>query len=292
MSLSTMANRILRYCPGIHPDVVKSTINDGYAQLSLMEWNRLNVTRSIYTYPPYSAGKVTIAGDGTVTGVGTAFTSLMVGSQLRAYYSDSFFAITKVDSPTALLVDGWPGLVVGTPIAYYIFTITYPTPIPMKVIFDVTYQTALEKKNQAFFNRRDPERSTTGSPTWWAYAGWKEGGYPLIEIYPVPDQVYPLRLYGKAGGNVLGDSDTPLLDEQLIENLSLLSCYRVKNGMDPKGGWDAKLKEQITFYSELLATARDEDYQLGSHREKVKDYMDTHDEYPSSDSFWASHDIE
>ena len=62
--------------------------------------------------------------------------------------------------------------------------------------------------------------------------------------------------------------------------------------LNPQAGWEARLEVHLPYYTSILNVARDEDYQLGAHRDKVKDYMDVLEEYPSSDSFWASHDVE
>lgn len=292
MTLATIRNNLFRFCPGLNPDIVTSTIQDSYRQLGMMEWNRLNVTRQISTIAPYSTGTVTITTGGTVTGVGTSFTAGMVGRQFRAYYQDSFFEILTVTPSTTLTLRAWPGNVVSSAIPYSIFQTTYSVDSVMKIIFDVVYQTSLTKKSQDFFNRLDPERSTTGSPVWFAYAGFNPLGYPLLEIYPVPSQVYPLRIYGKLGIAALGESDTPYLPEDLIEAHALLSCFRIKEINDPKGGWEQRITGQAEILKGILGLARDEDYILGAHRDKVKDYMSTYEEYPPSDTFWASHDVE
>jgi hypothetical protein len=292
MSLSTMRNNILKFCPGLSPDLINSTLQDSYRQLCLLDWNRLNITRQISTVAPYSTGHITITSGGIVTGSGVTFTSAFVGRQLRCYYSDSFFEILSVPSSSTLTLRGWPGDTLSTPQLYTIFSNIYSVDTSMKVLFDVAYQTSLDKKSQDFFNRRDPERSTTGSPVWWAYAGFNPLGYPLIEVYPVPDQVYPLRIYGKVSASTLANTDTPYLSEDLIEAHALISCFRIKQTMEPKSGWEQRLVVHAEVYKTLFESARDEDFQLGSHRTKVKDYMDNLDLYPASDSFWTQHDVE
>ena len=300
MTLATMRNNILRFCPGLNPDIISSTLQDSYRQLGMLDWNRLNMTRQITTVAPYSTGTITVTAAGVVTGttltlplVSAAFTATMVGRQLRvSAYQDSFFEILTVTPPSTLTLRNWTGETLATPLTYTIFSSIYTVDVAMRVLFDVAYQTSLDKKSQDFFNRRDPERSTTGSPVWWAYAGFNPLGYPLIEVYPVPDQVYPLRIYGKAGVVALVDTDTPYLSEDLLEAHALMSCYRIKQSMEPKAGWETRITTQVTFYSDLLTAARDEDYQLGAHRDKVKDYMDNAEFSPESDSFWAAHDVE
>jgi hypothetical protein len=292
MTLASMQNNILRFCPGLNPDIVASTVQDSYRKLGMMEWNKLFTTRLISTVGPYSTGTITITAGGTVTGSGTTFTSNMVGRQFRSYYQDSFFEILTVTPPSTLTVRGWPGPSLSTVQLYSIFGLTYSSDVAFKEIVSVAYQTDLEQKSQTFFNRRDPERTTTGTPIWWAYAGWNTLGYPLIEVYPVADQVYPLRLYGKLATTTLVGNAAPYLPEDLIEAHALLDCYRIKDAQDPKMGWATKVEMQVEVYKDILQAARDEDYQLVSHRDKVKDYMNNIEDNPPSDSFWAQHDVE
>ena len=292
MSLATMRNNILRFCPGLNPDIISSIIQDSYRQLGLMEWNRLELTRQISTVAPYSTGTVTIDYLGTVTGVGTTFIPEMVGRHMRVHYSDSIFEISSVASATELALRNWTGEVIAAATAFTILKIIYAADTSLSQIFNVAYQTSLDKKSQDFFSRRDPARTTTGSPTWWAFAGYNTGGYPNIEIYPVPDQIYPLRLYGKMAIPTLTDVDTPYLPEDLVESHALISCFRAKQAMDPSGQWGERIREQSPHYAEIFASAKDDDNRLGSHRDKVKDYMDVMELYPASDSFWAAHDIE
>lgn len=293
MSLSTMRNNILKFCPGLLPDIVSSTIQDAYRQLGRLEWNRLRVSRQIYTIPPYTTGTVTIDSLGVVTGVGTTFTSDMVGRWFRIDdYEDSCFEILTYTDISTITLRSWTGETISTATTFSIFKSVYTLDTAMRVVEEVVYQSSLTKKGQDFLNRQDPTRVTTGSPTWWAYDSYNTGGYPNIEIYPVPDAVYPLRVYGVLGTVTLGENDTPYLDEDLIEAKALLDCYRIKARLEPKMGWEDMYVIQRTSYQEMMAIAQDEDYRLEAHKDKVKDYMDTADDYPHSNTFITQHDVE
>lgn len=292
MSLLTLRNNIFRFVPGLSSDIVDSSIQTAYQQLGLLEWNRLDMTRGVNTVAPYSTGYITVSAGGTVTGVGATFSAAMVGRWLRVYYSDAFFEILTVTPPSTLTLRNWPGNVLSTNQSFTIFANIYPVDTAMKVVYSVAYQTDLDKKSQTFFNQRDPSRTTTGTPVWWAYAGFNVSGYPYIEIYPVPNQVYPLRVYGKAAAVALGLNDVPYLPEDLIEARALLDCFRIKQSLFPNEGWEQRVTLQAEFYKGVFEAAVTEDKQLESHREKVKDYMGSYDNYPQSDSFWASHDVE
>ena len=294
MTLSFMKNNILRFVPGMQPDIIESTIQDAYRQLCLKDWNRLKFVSQINTVPLYATGTITIDATGAVTGTGTNFTSSMIGRHLRFQYSDSIFEIVSVADQTHLTVDDWTGLVVTTAAKYTIMKIIYSLDPSVGVIFSVNYDTALTKKSQSYFNRFDPARWTTGTAEWWAYAGVDPltGGH-RIEIYPVPYETEPLRIYGKKRAIPLSDT-TPvysLLNEDLLEAYALVLCYRIMESKNPKQGWAEQLANHMPFYSALLDEAWAEDFELGAHMDRVRDQMSESD-WPQSNDFWAAHDIE
>ena len=292
MTLATMSNNMLRFCPGLNLDLIKSTIQDSYRQLCLKDWNRLKLTRQISTIAPYSTGTVAVAADGIVTGVATVFTVGMVGRQMKVYYSDSFFEIQSFISATSITLKDWPGTVVTAGTTFSIFRVIYPVDSSFKLVWDVVYQIPLKKKSQSYFNKIDPGRASTGSsPTSWALAEMSPTGGVQIEIYPIPTDVIILRVYGKMGGLALADSDTAKLPEDLLEDHALISCYRLKDLKEPGQGWDQKILLQNEVYNGTLADFEEEDFQLGEHGERVKDMMGEVG-YPTDDNFALSHDVE
>lgn len=292
MTLASMKNNLLRFVPGLNPELIESNLQDSYRQLASRDWNRLRLQRQIYTASIYSTGTVSVTTDGVVTGVGTTFTSEMVGSFMKVHYPDSFFEIVSFTSATEIKLKDWAGAVVASGTAYSIFKTIYTLDSTFKLLYEVAYQTTLKKKSQTYFNHLDPTRTGTSStPLYWAYAGTTTAGVMQIEIYPVPSAIVPLRVYGKLAITTLGEADTPNLPEDLIEAHTLLNCYRVKAALKPKEGWEQKMAFQIDFYKELLANFEQEDFMLGDHYDKVKDMMDEVD-FPQDDNFRLSHDVD
>lgn len=288
MSLTTMKNNIQKFVPGLNPTLIESTIQDSYRQLSLMEWNQLNVTRTTHTIPFYSTGMVTITADGTVTPVGAIFDSSFVGRHMRVHYSDSIFEIISYVAPNITLRD-WTGLVITTAETYSIFQIIYSLSSDLKILYDITYNVSLRKKSQWYFNKADPARTMSGEPCYYAFAGKDANDNIQIEVYPVPDDTYPLRGYGKRKITPLVLTASPILSEDLVENHALLQCYRMKSMLEPKMGWEQRVTEQVTIYQSIFSAAQEEDYLHASREDKVKDRMADETE-PVSDTFWASHD--
>jgi hypothetical protein len=291
MTLATMSNNLLRFVPGLSPDLIKSTLQDSYKQLTSRDWARLKLQRQIYTTATYSTGTVSVDTTGVVTGVGTTFTSAMVGRFMRIEYTDSLFEIDSYASGISVTLKDWTGVAVAAGHSYTILKVIYPVDTLFGVVYEVEYQTSLRKKSQRYFNQIDPSRTTTGTPTYWAYAGMTSAGVIQIEIYPVPTTVIPLRIYGKRRASTLGDSDTPWVQEDLIETHALINCYELKDLQNPKEGWGQKAVKQVQLYTELLERYETEDYQLDAHSDKVKDRMGGGD-FPLDDNFAVSHDVE
>lgn len=291
MSLSIMANDILKYAPGLNLDLVKSIIQSSYEELCSKDWSQLKLQRQIYTVGLYSTGTVRVDASGVVTGVGTAFTSAMVGRFMKVSYGDAFFEISSFINPLEVTLKDWPGEVVAAGTSFSIFKSLYSVDPSFGILFDVVYQVSLTKKSQSYFNKIDPARtSTSSSPLFWAYAGKAGNGSIQIEIYPPVTAVIPLRVYGKIRAVTLGDSDSPKLPEPLIRAHALIDCFEMKDRQQPNQGWDKQVIKQMARYSLLLTQYEDEDFQLDSHQDRVKDVSDE-PLIPSDDNFALSHDI-
>jgi len=291
MSLSMIANDILKYAPGLNLDLVKSIIQTSYEELCSRDWSQLKLQRQIYTVGLYSTGTVKVDASGVVTGVGTAFTSSMVGRFMKVYYGDAFFEISSFINPLEVTLKDWPGGVVAAGTSYSIFKSLYSVDPSFGIIFNVIYQISLGKKSQSYFNNIDPARTSTGSsPIFWAYAGKAVDGAIQIELYPPVTQVVPVRIYGKIRAVTLADSDSPKLPEPLIQAAALIDCFEMKNRQQPNQGWDKQVAKQAARFSVLLAQYEDEDFQLDSHRDRVKDVSDE-PLIPSDDNFALSHDV-
>ncbi len=291
MTLATMTNNMLRFIPGLNPDLIKSTLQDSYRQLCSKEWSRLKLQRQIYTAAIYSTGTVAVAATGIVTGVGTTFTAAMVGRFMKVEYTDSFFEILSYSSGVSITLKDWTGEVVAAGHTYSIFKTIYSVDTTFGIVYEVAYQTSLKKKSQRSFNQIDPSRSGTGStPTYWAYAGTTTAGVIQIEIYPIPTSIIPLRVYGKIRASTLGDSDTPYLQEDLIEAHALINCYELKDIQQPGMGWGQKATKQSQIYIDILERYEAEDFELDAHHDKVKDAMGE-GSYPIDDTFATNHDV-
>ena len=291
MSLLTMIRNIMLLVPGLAPEEVKSLLNSAYLTLSREEWNYLLISYTIPTSSIYSTGTISISSDGVVTGTGTSFTSSMVGSFLRCYYSDAFFTISSYTNTTTLTLSDWTGETV-TDESYSIFKTIYTLPSTFSTLHDVIYQCPLEKRSQSIFNSYDPYRSASASaPLYWAHAGFDSSGNLQFEVYPVPSDIVPLRCYGRRKITLLSsDSDTPYLPEDLIEAKTAYDALLLKLSRDPSGAWKDLLPQFRERYLDTYDHVRSEDRYRGDFPDKVKDRFSTQTLVTPSDSFWYNHD--
>jgi len=291
VSLSTIANDILKYAPGLNSDLVKSIIQTSYEELCVRDWSQLKLTRQIYTAGFYSTGTVSVNASGEVTGVGTAFTSGMVGRFMKVSYGDSFFEIASFTDPLHATLKDWPGGVIAAGTAYSIFKTIYKVDVEFGIVFNLIYQINLIKRSQTYFNKIDPARTSSGSsPIFWAYAGSAEDGSIQVELYPPVTQVVPVRVQGKRRALPLEDGDIPKLPENLIQAASLIDCFEMKDQQQPNQGWDKRQIKQVALFTALLQQYEEEDFQLDSHHDRVKDVSED-PIIPSDDNFALSHDV-
>jgi len=306
MSLTTMKNDILRLVPGIHPAIISAEIQNSYKQLASMDWNMLKGVRLVATAAIYSTGLAAITTGGIVTGSGGAtFVAGMAGRYMRFHYTDSLFLISTVTPTTTLLLQDWPSVAVTTPEAFTIMQLLYTVPLTVGIVSNVvSYENRLPKKNQAYFNSIDPGRTLNGPPAYWAYGQNDSSGLTQIEIYPPSDQVYPCRVFGKLKVATLGDSDSPVLPEDLVEEHATIRCLLMKirdelgkaegtmTGGHWRGvieaGWGAILKEHKEHYNQILTDYQLEDWAREDFPDRVKDVSTG--EGMLGDDYWVARD--
>ncbi|MEM2124986.1 MAG: hypothetical protein QXQ53_01150 [Candidatus Methanosuratincola sp.] len=292
MTLSTMINNLLLFIPGLTPTTCRALLNVAYERLSLLDWACLETIETIHTVAPYTTGTASVNSSGVVTGIGTSWSPSMEGSFMRIHYSDAFFRIASVSSPTSLTLEGWTGETTSSA-PYTIFKTLYTLPSTISHIKSINYNLSLLKRDIQDLNAFDPSRLISGEPLWWAYHGTDSSNNLIIEIYPIPNATYPLRIYGKRRTTPLTeDDDTPLLNEPLILQAAIVDAILIRMQQEPTNPtWSRLYETHLVRYQTIFDSAREADFLSYSHRSRVRDVMDI-PTYPPSDTFWATHDVE
>ncbi len=171
-NFTTLTNRLLSRAPAIGPVLAGQLVNDSWHTLQARKdwaWRR----KSGVFAPPtsYNAGQVSTnvatGNANLITGVNTAWTSDMVGRQIRvAGLNFPYFTILAWLSPTAILIDSpWVGPDVAGQ-AYQIIKIYYEVPADFGY-FEVAYSIKdayrlWTQGTEAELALLDPQRSTQG----------------------------------------------------------------------------------------------------------------------------------
>lgn len=196
---NSLSNRLLSRAPATGIVLAKQLINDAWRTLQARRqwsWRR----RSGCFAPPnqYSVGTASSnAGTGNptiITGVGTAWTTDMIGRQIRlAAYNYPYYTIQSVLSPTRLMIDQpWYGPDLSN-VTYQMVGIWYPVPSDWGAWYSITsprdgyrlWTTTTEDE----INAIDPQRTTSGQTYVVAYKDYTSqfGGLvgPVIPVAAV-----------------------------------------------------------------------------------------------------------
>jgi hypothetical protein len=155
---------------GVDIEQSRVFVRDSFRELLEMNnWSWMLRRGVLSVAAPYSTGTVTLThGLPNVTGIGTAWTSALIGLQFRPSINDPLYTISSVQSSTSLALDmGWGGLDATTPITYRI-TQTYITPpddfFSFLSVAELTHGWRLWLNvDQSVIDRFDPRRASTSS---------------------------------------------------------------------------------------------------------------------------------
>ena len=231
-----MWRRILLHCPFVPVPLAQDWIKDRYRLvLDKCIWGG-QVAESQFIIPTaYATGTVTLTNSSAaVVGVGTAFTSAMVGRQLITGGSGPYYTISAVTDGTNLTLERVYGGITAANVTFQIVQ-AYVTPpsdfLAFKTIVDPVNNWRLKfNVPQESLNLRDANRTTTG--TAWLFADYRHSsaGIPRYEVWPrvVSQAVYPF-LYVKRPADLSADADTPMTplrgDEIVTGALANLACW-------------------------------------------------------------------
>jgi hypothetical protein len=291
-------DRLINAFPELSPTRIADIINSSYQRLlSRRKWSFLYDVTNLSTIAPYTTGTVDVTqGSATVTGTSTVWTSAMVGRQLRVADDSGFYKIKTVTPPDSITLDTVYAGITKTAQGYSIFQNLYSLSSSCRNLLSIVYQMKLIEKDLYFVDRYDPDRLTTGQPEWFIKRGKDSNGYLQIELWPIPDDAYPLRYsYIKSVSDMSKDSDLPVINSTLLEMEATIECLRwsalIPSAQAPQSVYRQQISEAIAMRNELYLECMRDDRRNDSEIMNTLDKMFTI-EMPASDSFWAAHDSE
>ena len=224
-------------------------------------WARLKTDFAFNAFGQYTQGTVTTTqGSPIVVGVGTAWTSQMVGmsisvGQLGSPSSSTQIVpipIDSVQSATQLTLRSPYSLGGGTSIGYQIFPLFYSIP-GMSTVLGVRQQVPLGKKTHEQINLVDPYRQQRSSPaTNWAPFGLDHNGQAKIELWPIETNSNPYLVYGLRGHiDMVDPSDLPLIPAPVIVAKTMAKICETLFSLTGDNRWGPQ--RQQFYYQRYMA---------------------------------------
>lgn len=296
MNFITICRNIQELVPEVSVIVIKQRVNIRYQQiLKMREWEFLRSTTLVATAANYETGTLAItSGDNAVTGTGTTFTAAMVGRSLfiGATHSQPY-GISVFNSATSLALSStFAPADNASAETFSVKALRYsPSVGDIARIERITIdERPLVEKPPGFFDIIDPDRSTTGEPVYYSVVGKsRQSGTITFEIHPVPDGEYVMKVvYFKKASDLSSDTETPLIDIELLEAGALWDCYRIFAAKNPS--YIGLARDARTDYFSSLQLAIEQDLEQASLPDKVKDVSDIESAL-LSDEFMLDHDV-
>lgn len=216
-TFATMYRELLQYVPNLPIFLAQKLVSERYRRvMEARPWSGLRGEGVIIIPDQYATGTIAAtSGSTAIVGSGTAWTSALIGQQLKVNSRGPLLTITAVTDPTHLTVEmAWPlPSTSGTSYIIQQCYITMPTNFKRwVVVYDALRQWRL------FFNWKteelagmDPARTSVGDP--WLIADYKLAatGAPMYELWPGPTVARGYQyLYMKQATDLSSDTDQPI----------------------------------------------------------------------------------
>ncbi len=281
--------------PNLSQPVILSLLNDSLKTiLDRKTWYGMFIKGQLVAPQAVTLGQaITVLGDTTVTGVGTAWTTDLIGRQFRIGYNNPIYTIVDVDE-TAQTLElelpwGSPGVLSGYFIVQYYFNFG-PNIKYVKTMLNMQlgYKFYLHA-TQDTLNTMDPWRQNQNFP--WMCAGMPaapDGSY-LSELYPASwiQQAFPFMAY-VVPPNLVNDEDNlppyirgDVLIKYAISQALVIGGPKKNQFYDPQ---TARVK-MGEFEGELLRMANADE---NLYRTEVVKYGEDLPYYNPGGAYWAA----
>lgn len=204
-------NRVLLFAPDTPPLIAQRLVKDIHTRMvDHHYWSELKQDAEFNVPAWYTTGTVEwTKGGTTVTGTDTLWdtdNNVSLYQQIQLGNVGNFYTITAIGSDTEITVDRAINYASSSGESYHIGQLYVELPTDLEVL-EVLRDKANEWKvttqffNQEYLDRIDPNRTSTGTPTIFAYASNRIDSsgnqIPRMELWPAPsssqDYVYRYR---------------------------------------------------------------------------------------------------
>lgn len=189
-TFESLWKRLLVYAPETPIPLVQEFINTAYSRaLTEVNWNAQRGEGEFIIPATYNTGTATVTQNSTsVSGVGTTWTSAMIGRQFFVTGRGPFYTITAVGSSTSLTLDRVYAGVSASGVTYDILSVYLTAPsdfLQFLAVMDRDNNWRLHTNfRQEQIDTWDSKRSVAGTPTILATAPYDSSGLVRFEIWP------------------------------------------------------------------------------------------------------------
>jgi len=229
-------------------DVAKQALNDVQNEIcQAYNFSWLYSDSSFITVKPYETGTVTVTeGSKTVTGVGTTFTSSMVGRKFVC--ENATYEISAFVSTTELtLLTNYAG--VGGSFTYKIYQDEYSLASDTEDVLSMrqeNYPYKIEKVGIEVLDRYYPQRTSFGYPYFYSIIGEDDDGYMKVAFYPIPNQARNIYYrYKKRVTEMTSDSDEPIIPLRYRWVLAKGALYITAKHLEMGGDYEREYRQGI-----------------------------------------------
>ncbi len=169
------------------------------------------------------------------------------------------------------------------------FKYIYELNASCRELLSISYEDKLTKISTANLQRKDPERTQTGTPIHYCLRGKNVSGQQLVELWPRPIISVPISYRARIDVPVLDNTDESVLDENLIIMTTLFNLVPTYIRMFPDAAQATTLSAKLwkgqadQMYSDLVM----EDMRLHTPTTRTRDTMFRH----SGDTAYDGGDI-
>jgi len=294
-----MSNNLRKLVPQLSVPVIREWINIAYKEIiGKTDWVFLHDTTTERLYEQVSnsssescsvtQGSATVTGSGTTWSTGdiAAGWGFRIGSDSQPYIVSSVGSNTSITLETTYAQDSASGEDFNAQKTVY-----SPTVANVGDIEAILYQSPLKERSQAYLNRIDPKRNTTGAPQCFSVFSKSAGdGTVSFEIWPIPDSDYTVTIhYRKYVADLSANTDTPVFRPEILFLKALEYCYGIVYAQTQNPAFIGLKRDAGASYRAELREMIIEDLDNSSLPGRVRDVMGGH---IWDNNFWTQHDVD
>ena len=186
----------------------------------------------IQTVAEYSTGTITTDGTSAIVGLGTTFTSAMVGRRLEIDGDGQRYLISAFTDATNITIDRNVERSNASALTYTIRKLDYSFPSDCEEILSMRHEKTpikIYSADVSYFDSVAPKDTDTGNPYFFIPTGRDSSGYLIGRFYPLPIAVLSIDyIYFKSIPDLADNADTSVIPAQYHDLLVFYALHKAQ----------------------------------------------------------------